>query len=111
MEILVLIMLYYLTQNTDFEKTVNPLMSSLKDSEQLLKFMNDLSKFSELFAMAKPQKESGVCENARPEKGKPEPNPYRTEKENACPPHEGEPTDPIANDFIRTCLEKYFQKR
>ena len=106
MEILVLIMLYYLTQNTDFEKTVNPLMSSLKDSEQLLKFMNDLSKFSELFAMTKPQKESGACENTQSEKGKPEPKPCHGDKEK-----QGEPTDPIANDFIRTCLEKYFQKR
>ena len=106
MEILVLIMLYYLTQNADFEKTVKPLMGGLKDSEQLLKFMDDLSKFSELFSMAKPKKEGGMYENKPPEN-----KPPKTEYTQPQGTKEKEPTDPIANDFIRDCLEKYFQKR
>ncbi len=102
MEILVLIMLYYLTQNADFEKTVKPLMGSLKNSENVLKFMNDLAKFSELFSTLKPPKEEG-------KKTEKQPNPSEKEKK-PCSKQE-EPTDPIANEFIRECLEKYFQKR
>lgn len=106
-----MIMLYYLTQNADFEKTVKPLMGSLKDSEQMLKFMNDLSKFSELFSTLKPQKDEGKPERKHEEKGKPEKKPAQGEPEKKREPQQGSPTDPIANEFIRDCLEKYFQKR
>lgn len=106
-----MIMLYYLTQNADFEKTVKPLMGSLKDSEQMLKFMNDLSKFSELFSMVKPKKDGGKPNENPEEKGKPEKKPPQGEHEKKQGSAKEEPTDPIANEFIRECLEKYFQKR
>ena len=96
MEIIVLIMLYYLTQNTDFEKTVKPLMSSLKSSEDLLKFISDLSKFSELFSHpdGKNTKVNDTQENAQKQK--------QAEKQSS-------PANTIANDFIKETLEKYFQ--
>lgn len=93
-----LIMLYYLTQNADFEKTVKPLMGSLKDSENVLKFMNDLSKFSELFSMMKPKNDEGKPERKHEEKGKPEKKPAQGEHEKKQGSPKEEPTDPIANE-------------
>ena len=49
MEILILVLLYYLSQNPAFAESVKPLMSKIKDSEQMLNFLNDLSKFSGAF--------------------------------------------------------------
>lgn len=91
-----MIMLYYLTQNADFEKTVKPLMASLKDSEQMLGFLKELSKFSDLFS-APPNTETK----------KPEPTQDKKEDEKKEKP--SAPTDGFANDFIRECLEKYFR--
>lgn len=51
MEIMMLILLYYLSQNPDFPESVKPLMGKLKNSEEMLKFLNDLSRFSEMFAL------------------------------------------------------------
>ena len=45
-----LVLFYYLSQNPDFAESVKPLMSQLKDSEQMLHFLNDLSKFSQTFS-------------------------------------------------------------
>ena len=49
MEILILVLLYYLSQNPAFAESVKPLMGKIKDSEQMLNFLNDLSKFSGAF--------------------------------------------------------------
>ena len=46
---LILVLLYYLSQNPNFAESVKPLMSKIKDSEQMLNFLNDLSKFSGVF--------------------------------------------------------------
>lgn len=96
-------MLYYLTQNADFEKTVKPLMSGLKNSENLLKFINDLSKFSEMFSAIGGQKDGGRDETKTktpPEK----PKQKQAEEQSS-------PADSIANDFIKETLEKYFKNR
>ena len=97
MEIIVLIMLYYLTQNADFEKTVKPLMSSLKSSEDLLKFISDLSKFSELFTHAENKNGKGRDE--------PKENPQRQKQAE----EQSSPANDIANDFIKETLERYFK--
>jgi len=50
MEILMLVLLYYLSQNPDFSDSVKPLMAKLKDSEQMLCFLKDLSSFTQTFS-------------------------------------------------------------
>ncbi len=102
MEILILVLLYYLSQNPDFAESVKPLMSQIKDSEQMLSFLKDLSKFSDTFSTFKsePKKESepqSQKENASPRN--------ETKKENPQSPTEG-----IADDFIQKILDSYLQK-
>lgn len=94
MEILVLLFLYLLSQNPDFPQKVQPIMNELKNSEEMLRFMKDLSALSELFCGAK------KAANA-PKK---EPPPCEDEKKSQSP------TRPIANDFIEKCLRDYFKK-
>jgi hypothetical protein len=49
MEILILVLLYYLSENPAFSESVKPLMNQIKDSEQMLRFLKDLSCFAETF--------------------------------------------------------------
>ena len=52
-----LVLLYYLSQNPDFSDSVKPLMAKLKDSEQMLCFLKDLSSFTQTFStFQNPQK-------------------------------------------------------
>ena len=121
MEIMMLILLYYLSQNPDFPESVKPLMGKLKNSEEMLKFLNDLSRFSEMFALFQKQKPE-ASNPPPPPKGPPPPKP----KEEPCgkeqkkedpptPKDEKEkppsPTNGIADKFIEECLDRYFKKR
>ena len=95
MEILILVLLYYLSQNPNFAESVKPLMNKIKGSEQMLSFLNDLSKFSETFG--------GFTAKKEPEqKEKPE------EKEENKKP--SSPTQGIADDFIQNILDSYLKK-
>lgn len=113
-----LLFLYFLSQNPDFPESVKPLMSKLKNSQEMLKFLNDLSRFSEMFSMF--QKPSGG--NPPPPSDKTPPkSPPPPPSENAgtgapCPPSGGKekpqsPTSGIADKYIEECLERYFKKR
>ena len=105
MEIFVLLMLYYLSQNPDFLAKVQPLMGEMKNSQELLKFITDLSKFAALFS----QSEKGG--NHPPQKPAPSPSstpPKQPEADKKTPASQ---TNGIADDFIQNLLEKYFQKR
>ena len=93
-------MLYYLSQNPNFPDSVKPLMGSLKNSEEILKFLNDLSKFSELFSTFGASKPKGEKPPEQPEKGE-----KKKEGEDTSP------TNGIADAFIKECLENYFKKR
>ena len=120
MEILMLILLYYLSQNPDFPESVRPLMGQLKNSEEMLKFINDLSRFSDLFsALRRPGEKgdggSGGSAGAPGKTGAPGGTPpkdgpsapereKRGQKENTPSPTSG-----IADKFIEECLEKYFK--
>lgn len=121
MEILMLILLYYLSQNPDFPESVRPLMGQLKNSEEMLKFINDLSRFSDLFSALRRPGEKGdggsggsagaPGKNGAPGGTPPKPDgPSATEKEKRGqkenPPS---PTSGIADKFIEECLEKYFK--
>lgn len=98
-----LVLLYYLSQNPDFSESVKPLMSQLKDSEAMLSFLKDLSKFSDTFSAFK----GGTphqSEAKTPPKSKNDAPMYETKKEN--PPS---PTEGIADDFIQKLLDSYLK--
>ncbi|MBS5022918.1 MAG: hypothetical protein KH054_07150 [Firmicutes bacterium] len=121
MEIMMLILLYYLSQNPDFPESVKPLMGKLKNSEEMLKFLNDLSRFSEMFALFQKQKPE-ASNPPPPPKGPPPPKPKEEpcgkeqKKEDPPPPKDEKekppsPTNGIADKFIEECLDRYFKKR
>ena len=97
-----LVLLYYLSQNPTFAESVKPLMAQLKDSEQMLSFLKDLSKFSETFSSFKDS--SPKSEPKTPPKKENEAPMSQTNKEN--PPS---PTSGIADDFIQKILDSYLK--
>lgn len=94
MEILILVLLYYLSQNPDFSESIKPIMNQIKDSEQMLSFLKDLSHFAETFNFKGKEQ---ACESASTYK--------KEEKENPQSPTVG-----IADDFIQNMLDNYFKK-
>ena len=98
MEILILVLLYYLSQNSDFADSIKPRMEKLKNSEHMLSFLKDLSSFSQTFstfqsdAKKKDDKQSKKEEKAET-KEKPQ-----------------SPTEGIADEFIQSILEGYLKK-
>ncbi len=94
-----LVLLYYLSQNPDFSESVKPLMSKLKDSEQMLRFLKDLSAFTQTFSSLKtdPTKTDGApkAPDQDPQKQKETPQ---------------SPTAGIADEFIQNILESYLKK-
>ena len=111
MEIMMLVLLYFLAQNPDFPESVKPLMGKLKNSEEMLKFLNDLSRFSEMFSLF--QKQGKEKDKTPP----PQPPPRGEKAQPAAPPPPEEkekpqsPTSGIADEFIEQCLERYFKKK
>lgn len=92
-----LVLFYYLSQNPDFAKSVQPLMSQIKDSQQMLSFLNDLSKFSETFSTFKSEKQTEKEEKKNSEQKKDEKDPQS-------------PTLGIADEFIQNILDSYLKK-
>lgn len=98
-----LVLLYYFSQNPHFAESVKPLMEQIKDSEQMLRFLKDLSNFSQTFsaftgqekACDTPQK-TEKCEHAHEK---------NTQKESPQSPTTG-----IADDFIQSILDSYLTK-
>lgn len=97
-----LVLFYYLSQNPDFAESVKPLMGKLKDSEQMLHFLNDLSKFTQTFSSfqeaSAPKKEAPKTETSKEENVDDKKNPQS-------------PTSGIADEFIQGILESYLKKR
>ena len=102
MEILILVLLYYLSQNPDFPESVKPLMSGLKNSEQMLGFLNELSHFTKTFSTfqsSAPKKEAEKSEKTE-----------KTEKAETDKKEPQSPTSGIADAFIQQMLESYLKK-
>jgi hypothetical protein len=100
MEILLLVFLYYLSQNPNFEQSVKPLMEQLKNSEQTLRFLKDLAKFNETFQTNKNSStppEQEACHEKKSENKKQSDDPS--------------PTLGIADDFIQSILDGYWNKK
>ena len=95
MELLILVLLYYLSQNPDFSESVKPLMNQLKNSEQMLCFLKDLSCFSEKFHFTTGEKPKEKSDAPKSEEKKEAPQ---------------SPTEGIANAFIQNILDGYFNK-
>ena len=118
MELFVLIMLYYLSQNPDFERSVQPLLSELKNSEKALKFLDELSQFSKLFSGINGKNDRGRDESSTNSQEKSANNqqaesssPSSTSGEAKANPSEASqsPISGIANGFIEELLESYFK--
>lgn len=107
MEILTLILLYYLSQNPDFPESVKPIMAKLKNSEHMLGFLNELSHFTQTFSTfqnATPKKDAEQSEKSDKTE--------RTEKaETEEKKQPQSPTSGIADAFIQEMLESYLKKR
>ena len=117
MELLVLIILYYLSQNPDFERSVKPLLGELKNSEQALKFLEELSQFSHLFSGLSGKKDGSPSGS----NGKQSPNlstaqngqssaktAESPQSDNGKTAQSASPTAGIADGFIEELLSKYF---
>ncbi len=97
-----LVLLYYLSQNPDFSQSVKPIMEKLKGSEEMLRFLKDLSQFSQTFstfASGTEKREDAPAQDKKQE----------TSKENKKAPQS--PTAGIADEFIQTVLENYLNNR
>lgn len=92
-----LVLLYYLSQNPDFPESVKPLMGQLKNSQQMLSFLNDLSNFTKTFSSFQKQSQAKPNEKERSEEPK-------REKEKPQSPTSG-----IADDFIQKMLDNYLK--
>lgn len=91
-----LVLLYYFSQNPDFHESVKPIMEQLKNSEQMLAFLNDLSKFSQTFGNSK-------GESPKQEKDEHPKEDCNQEKTQS-------PTQGIADEFIQQILDGYLNK-
>ena len=94
-----LVLLYYLSQNPDFSESVKPLMAQIKDSEQMLNFLKDLSKFTQTFSALKTEPPS------KKEPPKQEQTKKEEQKQNPQSPTQG-----IADEFIQNILDSYLKK-
>lgn len=99
MEILILVLFYYLAQNPEFAQSVQPLMEKLKDSQQMLDFLKDLSKFTQAFG--------GAQSGEKPQPPKQE----QPKKEDEKQEKPQSPTAGIADEFIENILNGYLKKQ
>ena len=101
-----LLLLYCLSQNPDFPQSVKPLMAQLKNSEQMLHFLNELSDFTKTFSTFSQAKKSETSKSEKCEK---------SEKSEKCDEPKQKPsasaTAGIANDFIEQILQNYLSKQ
>lgn len=88
-----LLILFYLSQNPKFIDAVKPISEKLKNSEEMLRFIKDLSNFSDLFGSS--------CPPPPPEKDDNKENEKETPRS---------PTQGIADEFIEKCLSDYFKR-
>ena len=105
-----LVLLYYLSQNPDFPERVKPLMGQLKNSQQMLGFLNELSNFSKTFGAFGGKNETECKQSKTPKKDDDcnEENKEHEGKQNEKNPQS--PTKGIADDFIEQILESYLKK-
>ncbi len=94
-----LVLFYYLSQNPDFAQSVQPLMGELKNSEQMLNFLKDLSHFSQTF--------SSLDFTNKQTKKEPSEKKGKNDDKEKTPQS---PTSGIADEFIQNILDSYLSK-
>ena len=112
-----MVLLYYLSQNPAFAESVKPLMGQLKDSEQMLNFLNDLSKFSGAFGNfsgnSAAQKKDAAQQEQSCDKKAEKDNFYKDNEGSSAQEDKKSPQSPtvgIADEFIQNILESYLKK-
>ena len=103
MEILILVLLYYLSQNPNFSESVRPLMEKLKNSEQMLNFLKDLSNFTKTFSTFQCGESKQTTQSTT--QTTTQTDTTKEEKEKPQSPTEG-----IADEFIQNILDSYLKK-
>ena len=93
-----MVLLYYLSQNPDFAESVKPIMTKLKDSEQMLSFLKDLSNFSKVFGGSTPDSHESTKKESEDKNSEKEKNP-------------SSPTKGIADEFIQNILDSYLKQK
>ena len=107
MELLTLALLYLLSKNPEFSEKTQPLLRELKNSEEFLKFVANLSDLSSIFPFAKSEK---GCSPQKSESQKSNDNPNDCKDEKQKEDEKNRPQSPmekIANEFIIQCLDGY----
>ena len=122
MEILILVLFYYLAQNPDFSKSIQPLMEQLKDSQQMLNFLKDLASFTKAFGnidpsafasafQSNPTQATNNSTQAQPESDSKDANTAESTTQDAQKEkHPQSPTSGIADEFIQNILDSYLNK-
>ena len=105
-----LVLLYYFSQNADFAESVKPLMTKLKNSEQMLGFLKDLSNFTQTFSTMQ-NNQAAKSESANAQKGGEGKVDCEKEKREDNKKTPQSPTEGIADEFIQSILESYLKKR
>ncbi len=103
-----LVLMYYLSQNPNFAESVKPLMGQLKNSEQMLRFLNDLSNFTQTFSTFQAAQSTKTEKTDKKENEKANAPNQKTENDDKKTPQS--PTAGIADDFIEKILQGYLQK-
>ena len=101
-----MVLLYYLSQNPNFADSVKPLMSQIKDSEEMLRFLNDLSKFSQTFSTFADDKTDKKNDCKKQQENTASKTPPKDEKKE----NPQSPTAGIADEFIQNILDSYLKK-
>lgn len=109
-----LVLLYYLSQNPNFAESVRPLMNELKNSEQMLDFLNNLSKFSKTFSTLQntpPEKKESPPASDKAQNQTSKTQPHGENAENAEKKNPQSPTKGIADEFIQNILDSYLKNQ
>ena len=100
MDILTLFLLYYLSQKPELLDSIKPIAQMLKNSEETLKFLEDLKAFTSVFdgatAHSAPQGENPKQEKTETDK--------ESENENRQSPFQG-----IADELLQKYLDEYLK--
>ena len=121
MEILILVLFYYLAQNPEFSKSIQPLMEQLKDSQQMLNFLKDLASFTKAFGNIDPSAfasafQSNPTQAPHPTQAQPQSDnkgantAESTTQDAQKEKHPQSPTSGIADEFIQNILDNYLNK-
>ena len=104
MDILTLFLLYSLSQKTDFLQNIQPILQSLKNSEDTLKFLSDLKNFISAFDGFGKDNQKQPHEEKKQDTANPKENEKQAQKEKGQSPFQG-----IADELLQEYLDEYLK--